>query len=176
MGRPLKHEFFGDPQQAGTQIPVQYWDNTANAVASGFIVKQLGSKRFRCTNGTTDTSDCRLSQSVTQEGEMTLTLNNVGTPPGTHVALKISGRTATLETGEKVSWTKDNVGDTINDGVVDISELVAGTTYEINTVTDGNWTLIGATTGLVGEVFTATGPGTGTGDTAIFVSNEIPNV
>jgi len=113
MGRPLNKKFFGDPADPETQFNVKYWDGTTSA--NGYIVKQLGARRFRCTDGTT-IADCRLSETVTEAGEMTLPLTGIGSDNGDHVALKISGRTATIKvagTEEKVAWTAANLSDTV---------------------------------------------------------------
>ena len=72
---------------------------------------------------------------------------------------------------------KDSNGDLVKVGPVHIgtdapnsspastaaTALVAGTTYQILTVGDTDFTLVGASSNTVGVIFTATGAGTGTG-------------
>ena len=47
--------------------------------------------------------------------------------------------------------------------VVHANELVVGQTYRIEMVGDTDWTLVGASANQLGVIFTATGPGTGSG-------------
>ena len=59
MGRPINKRFFGEPTAGGNEIKVRY-RATGEAEANGWIVKQLGSKKFRCYDGT-NTMDCTLA-------------------------------------------------------------------------------------------------------------------
>ena len=45
MGRPINKRFFGTPTAAGKEIKVDFWGSAS--VLQGYIVKQLGSKKFR---------------------------------------------------------------------------------------------------------------------------------
>ena len=45
MGRPINKRFFGTPTAGGNEIKVDFHDGSA--VTEGYIVKQLGSKKFR---------------------------------------------------------------------------------------------------------------------------------
>ena len=45
MGRPINKKFFGVPTAGGNEIKVDFHNGTA--VKEGYIVKQLGSKKFR---------------------------------------------------------------------------------------------------------------------------------
>ena len=45
MGRPINKKFFGTPTAAGKEIKVDFWGSAS--VLQGYIVKQLGSKKFR---------------------------------------------------------------------------------------------------------------------------------
>ena len=45
MGRPINKKFFGTPTAAGKEIKVDFWGTAS--VVQGYIVKQLGSKKFR---------------------------------------------------------------------------------------------------------------------------------
>ena len=44
MGRPINKKFFGTPTAGGNEIKVDFHDGSA--VTEGYIVKQLGSKKF----------------------------------------------------------------------------------------------------------------------------------
>ena len=121
MGRPLNKRYFGEPTAGGNEIKVRY-RATGQAEANGWIVKQLGSKKFRCTDGT-NTEDCTLadvSQGSLDEGDMTITVKDDG---GTaRQVTKISGRMVTLDSGDKIAWNFSNATD---DGAVEMEE--AGT-------------------------------------------------
>jgi len=158
MGRPLNKKYFGDPALPGSQFAVTYWDGAS--AAAGFIVKQKGARRFQCTGGVAD-AVCRLTlDAVTMEGQMNLTMDG-------QLVKKISGRVATLADDSRYAWTADDVeAPPAPPAAVSITALVNGTEYTITTEGIGsNWTLIGATTGTVGETFTknaVVGEGTGT--------------
>ena len=118
MGRPLNKRFFGPPTAGGNEIKVQFYDGTASV--NGWIVKQLGSKKFRVTDGTT-TKDCTLVDKVTgdidTDGEMTITVkDDAGTAKQ---VTKIAGRKVTLDTGESIAW---NFSAATDDGAVEIEE------------------------------------------------------
>jgi len=121
MGRPLNKRYFGEPTAGGNEIKVRY-RATGEAEANGWIVKQLGSKKFRCTDGT-NTEDCTLadvSQGSLDEGDMTITVKDDG---GTaRQVTKIAGRKVTLDTGVSIAW---NFDDATDDGAVEAEE--AGT-------------------------------------------------
>ena len=64
MGRPLNKKFFGvegvGPTAGGTEIKVNF--HNGSAVKEGYIVKQIGSKKFRVEEiGTAGTFDCTLT-------------------------------------------------------------------------------------------------------------------
>jgi len=125
MGRPLNKRFFGTPTAGGNEIKVQFHNGTGSV--NGWIVKQLGSKTFRCTDGTA-TVDCRLSTkaSGTLDGthaivpslaEMSITVkDDSGTA---QQVTKISGRKVTLEDGTVIKW---NFSDATDDGAVEMEE------------------------------------------------------
>jgi hypothetical protein len=121
MGRPLNKRNFGEPTAGGSEIKVRF-RATGEVEANGWIVKQLGSKKFRCTDGT-DTEDCTLAdkaQGTLAAGDMTITVKDDG---GTaRQVTKIAGRKVTLDTGASISWTFDDAN---NDGAVEMEE--AGT-------------------------------------------------
>ena len=118
MGRPLNKRFFGPPTAGGDEIKVQFWDGSASV--NGWIVKQLGSKKFRVTDGTT-TADCFLVDKVTgdidTDGEMTITVKDDA--GNAKQVTKIAGRKVTLDTGESIAW---NFSDATDDGAVEIEE------------------------------------------------------
>jgi hypothetical protein len=121
MGRPLNKRFFGEPTTDGNEIKVRY-RATGQVEANGWIVKQLGSKKFRCYDGT-NVMDCTLvdkSQGTLAEGDMTITVKDDG---GTaRQVTKIAGRKVTLDTGVSIPW---NFSDSTVDGAVEMEE--AGT-------------------------------------------------
>jgi hypothetical protein len=117
MGRPLNKRYFGPPTAGGNEIKVQFHNGTGSV--NGWIVKQLGSKKFRCTDGTA-TEDCVLvdkASAAVAAGEMTITvLDDAGNPKQ---VTKIAGRKVTLDTGESIAW---NFSDSTTDGAVEIEE------------------------------------------------------
>ena len=121
MGRPLNKRYFGEPTAGGNEIKVRF-RATGQAEANGWIVKQLGSKKFRCTDGT-NTEDCTLAdkaQGTLAVGDMTITVKDDG---GTaRQVTKIAGRMVTLDTGAKVDW---NFSNATEEGAVEMEE--AGT-------------------------------------------------
>jgi len=118
MGRPLNKRFFGPPTAGGDEIKVQFWDGSASV--NGWIVKQLGSKKFRVTDGTT-TADCFLVDKVTgdidTDGEMTITVKDDA--GNAKQVTKIAGRKVTLDTGESIAW---NFSDATDDDAVEMEE------------------------------------------------------
>jgi hypothetical protein len=121
MGRPLNKRFFGAPTADGTEIKVRF-RATGQVEANGWIVKQLGSKKFRCYDGT-NTMDCHIvdkAQGTLAVGDMTITVKDDG---GTaRQVTKIAGRMVTLDTGARIAWNFSNATD---DGAVEMEE--AGT-------------------------------------------------
>lgn len=121
MGRPLNKRYFGEPTVGGNEIKVRFRAD-GQAEANGWIVKQLGSKKFRCTDGT-NTEDCTLvdkSQGSLDAGDMTITVkDDAGTAKQ---VVKIAGKKVTLDTGESIAWNWSNATD---DGAVEMEE--AGT-------------------------------------------------
>ena len=117
MGRPINKRYFGPPTAGGNEIKVQFYDGSASV--NGWIVKQLGSKKFRVTDGTT-TKDCFLvdkASGALAADEMTITVKDDG---GTaRQVTKISGRKATIDTGASLAWVFDDAN---NDGYVEMEE------------------------------------------------------
>ena len=130
MGRPINKRFFGEPTADGNEIKVRF-RATGETEANGWITKQLGSKKFRCYDGT-NTMDCVLvdkAQGTLAAGEMTITVKDDG---GTaRQVVKIAGRKVTLDTGASISWTFDNAN---NDSAVEMEE--AGTAADFTGADD----------------------------------------
>ena len=113
MGRPLNKRYFGPPTAGGNELRVTFWDGLA--AADGWIVKQLASKEFRVTDGTT-TKDCYLTKDGTMpnaDKEMTISVKLDDTSVAQVV--KIAGRKVTLDTGVSIPWNFDTA---LDDGAV----------------------------------------------------------
>jgi len=119
MGRPLNKRFFGTPTADGNEIKVKFFNT---APVDGWIVKQLGSKKFRCTNGTA-IKDCFLVDKLAadlQAGEMSMVVKDDNGLVSRVV--KITARKVTLSNGTSTPW---NFSDSIEDDAVEMEE--AGT-------------------------------------------------
>ena len=101
MGRPLNKRHFGvagvGPTASGTEIKVNFHNGTA--VKEGYIVKQLGSKKFRVEEiGTSGTFDCTLKTGILPAAlsatEMSITV--LGADSETYGVAKIAGKKVTL--------------------------------------------------------------------------------
>ena len=101
MGRPLNKRLFGvagtGPTASGNEIKVNF--HNGSAVKEGFIVKQLGSKRFRVEEiGTSGTFDCTLATgklpAALTSGEMSISVQ--GADSETYGVSKIAGRKVTV--------------------------------------------------------------------------------
>ena len=123
MGRPLNKRFFGTPTAGGSEIKVQFHNGTASV--NGWIVKQLGSKKFRCTDGTA-VKDCFLvdksaadgsTPAAVTAGEMTITVKDDA--GALKQVTKIAGRKVTIDTGETIAW---NFSAATDDGAVEMEE------------------------------------------------------
>ena len=175
MGRPLNKRFFGTPTNAGNEIKVQFHNGAASV--NGWIVKQLGSKKFRCTDGT-ETKDCTLVDELTgaiAAGEMSITVKDDA--GNAKQVIKIAGRKVTLDTGESIAWGMVDYNAVANQvemeeaggyPVISVTAMVAAVEYIIVTTGDTNWYAVGGSeTPPVGEIFVANGAGTGTGTVRI---------
>tara|TARA_R110000796_G_scaffold54998_4_gene128395 strand:+ start:1241 stop:1711 length:471 start_codon:yes stop_codon:yes gene_type:complete len=126
MGRPLHKRYFGTPTAGGDEIKVQFHNGTGSV--NGWIIKQLGSKKFRCTDGT-EVKDCFLvdksaadgnTPAAVTAGEMTITVkDDAGVA---RQVTKIAGRKVTLDTGVSIAW---NFSAATDDAAVEMEE--AGT-------------------------------------------------
>ena len=101
MGRPLNKRLFGvagtGPTASGSEIKVNF--HNGSAVKEGYIVKQLGSKKFRVEEiGTAGTFDCTLKTGVLPAalgaGEMSISVQ--GADSETYGVAKITGRKVVL--------------------------------------------------------------------------------
>ena len=101
MGRPLNKRLFGvegvGPTAAGNEIKVNF--HNGSGVKEGYIVKQLGSKKFRVEEiETAGTFDCTLKTGVLpaalSSGEMAISVQGVDSE--TYGVSKIAGRKVTL--------------------------------------------------------------------------------
>ena len=124
MGRPLNKKFFGAPTAGGSEIKVQFHNGTKSV--NGYIVKQLGSKKFRCTDGVA-TTDCFLvdkAAGAIAAGEMSIVVKDDA--GAVKQVTKISGKKVTLDTGTTISW---NFSDATDDASVEMEE--AGDASEV---------------------------------------------
>ena len=128
MGRPLNKRFFGAPTAGGSEIKVQFHNGTSSV--NGYIVKQLGSKKFRCTDGVTE-KDCFLvdkAAGAVAAGEMSIVIKDDG---GTvRQVNKIAGRKMTMDTNATIGW---NFSTATDDGAAQIEE--AGDASEVAALT-----------------------------------------
>lgn len=110
MGRPLNKRYFGEPTAAGNEIKVQFHNGTSSV--PGWIVKQTGSKRFVCSDGTNEET-CYLvdkAAGAIAAGEMSLTVDDNGAPKQ---VVKIAGRKVTLDDGTTQAWDFTGTGTTV---------------------------------------------------------------
>ena len=102
MGRPLNKRFFGAPTAAGNEIKVQFHNGTESV--NGYIVKQLGSKKFRCTDGVIE-KDCFLTDVAGTDltaGQMSIVIKDDGNT--IRQVTKITGRQLVTDSGSKLGW------------------------------------------------------------------------
>jgi hypothetical protein len=180
MGRPLNKKYFGTPTDSGNEIKVQFYNGSASV--NGWIVKQLGSKKFRVTDGSV-TKDAVLTDKAsgsldalafngeypTNLVEMSITVkDDAGVA---RQVVKIAGRKVTLDTGVSIPW---NFSAATDDAAVEMEEAggaiiavtaaVNGSSYTIIVPGTTNFTGFGAADSNAGTTFTmANAPGTGTG-------------
>lgn len=115
MGRPLEKRLFGNTSGTGQQIQVSAYVEGGSSAVNGYIVKQVGSKRFKVTTAQ-GTSICKLVTGAPAAGEMRITLTDSAS--GTYFAQKISGRKVTVTAGTGTQFaTGSTAGWTISPGV-----------------------------------------------------------
>ena len=134
MGRPLNKKLFGaagvGPTAAGNEIKVNFHNNTA--VKEGYIVKQLGSKKFVCEEiETPGLFTCTLTTgklpAALAAGEMAISFKMDDAE--TYTVSKIAGRKVTLSApsatganaydGKSVAW---NFATSVADGAAQVEE------------------------------------------------------
>ena len=102
MGRPLNKKFFGAPTAGGNEIKVAFFNGTESV--NGYIVKQLGSKKFRCTDGVVE-KDCFLTNAAAAAltaGQMSIVVKDAD--DAIKQVTKISGRKVTVEGTTSIAW------------------------------------------------------------------------
>lgn len=117
MGKPLNKRYFGPPTAGGDEIKVQFHNGTASV--NGWIVKQTGSKRFICSDGTNQ-AVCYLVPKASGDllaGEMSITVKDDA--DDIFQVTKISSRRVTLENGNTIPWNWSN---STTDGYVEMEE------------------------------------------------------
>ena len=97
MGRPLNKRLFGTPTAGGSEIKINFHNDTA--VKEGYIVKQVGSKKFVCEEiGTAGEFTCTLTTAklpaALAAGEMAISFKM--DDGETYTVSKIAGRRVTL--------------------------------------------------------------------------------
>lgn len=111
MGRPLNKKYFGNDANS---IKVQFRPTGSAQEYNGYIVKQLGTKKFRVTNTDvvadgTVTADCKLSAADSGSlaaGDMTITVKTDAAAPNNIVQiLKITAHQIVDENGVNYPWT-----------------------------------------------------------------------
>lgn len=110
MGRPLNSRLFGAPTAAGNEIKVQFHNGTSSV--PGWIVKQTGSKRFVCSDGSNERT-CYLvdkASGALAAGEMSIVVDDNGTP---RQVVKIAARKVTLDNGSSIKWDFTGTGATV---------------------------------------------------------------
>ena len=134
MGRPLNKRLFGKagvgPTASGNEIKVNFHNGTA--VKEGYIVKQVGSKKFVCEEiETAGLFTCTLATgklpAALAAGEMAISFKMDDAE--TYTVSKISGRKATLSApsgtgsnaydGKRVAW---NFSTSVADGAAQVEE------------------------------------------------------
>jgi hypothetical protein len=173
MGRPLNKRHFGPPTDDGLEIKVQF--NNGTASVNGWIVRQTGSKRFICSDGSTQVK-CYLVPKNSGDllaNEMSITVKDDA--GNVYQVSKIAANRVTLETGATIAW---NWSDSTTDGyaemeeaggdVIAVTAAVNGTEYVIVTLGNTVWATFDAggdnSPYAVGDTFVmANAPGTGTG-------------
>lgn len=121
MGRPIAKRFFGT---GATQGDIRCRFKTAGTEYDGYVVKQLGSKRFRVTDGSV-TAVCTLTNKNNaglSNGDMTIRGKLDNTTNG--YVSKISGRKCTLVSlaGAVIGSGPWNFGVSTADGFIQLEE------------------------------------------------------
>jgi len=114
MGRPINKRHFGTPD-AGSDFKVRFRPDDTAGELNGWIVKQVGSKRFKCTDGT-NTAICTLSdknQGALANGDMSISVKDSANSDAISQVTKITGRRVTLSAGTQIPWDFTGTGATV---------------------------------------------------------------
>jgi hypothetical protein len=95
----LKVGKIGATALSGNQIQCSF--RTGGSTYTGWIVKQVGARRFKCTDGT-HTAICKLVQSVTDNGDMSVTATR--STAATFTVEKITNKRVTDFAGNIYAW------------------------------------------------------------------------
>ena len=131
MGRPINKRFFGPATAGGNEIKVDFYNGAA--VVEGYIVKQLGSKKFRVAAiGTPATTYDRFLTTGKLPATLTgteMAISVKGDDGETYGVSKISGRKATIVApsatganaldGQSIAW---NFSTSAGDYAVQVEE------------------------------------------------------
>jgi hypothetical protein len=182
MGRPLNKKYFGTPTDSGNEIKVTFFNGAAGV--DGWIVKQTGSKRFKCTDGTV-TRECVLVDKVSGDlvaGDMSITVKDDA--GNVARAVKITAHRMTKSDGNTSAWSFSDATDDeyleIEEAgsktVIDVIDAVNGEIYEIVDLGNTVWEDFDAdgdnSPYEEGDTFVmSAGPGTGTG-TVMLASDD----
>ena len=138
MGRPLNKRLFGAPTAGGSEIKINFHNGTA--VKEGYIVKQVGSKKFVCEEiGTGGEFTCTLTTgklpAALAAGEMAISFKM--DDGETYTVSKIAGRRVTLSApsatgtnkhdGASVPWGFGNYTDQAQVEEAGDDDVAAGT-------------------------------------------------
>ncbi len=126
MGRPLKKVNFG--ANANSNIKVQFHNGTESK--QGYIVKQVGARRFKCKDAAGNVAVCKLVNKAAGDlaaGEMSITVKQ---DDGTvDQVIKISARILTTFTSGGDTVRKPwNFSTSTSDGYVQVEEAGTSTT------------------------------------------------
>ena len=127
MGRPLNKRYFG--ANANDNLKVQFYNGSASV--PGFIVRQLGSKKFECQDASGNTAICLLVEKASADigsGEMTITVKNDAGTVGQ--ITKIAAHKVTFN-NTSIPWSFST---STSDGRVQFEE--AGTNTSLSGSTD----------------------------------------
>jgi hypothetical protein len=123
MGRPLEKRLLGNTAAPGPQIQVTAFVVGGSSAVTGYVAKQVGSKRFRVTTAQ-GTSVCTLTTGVPTEGQVRITATDSAS--GTYFVSKIAGRKATLVRGTGTQFAEGaSVPWNLTGAVLNASVLVA---------------------------------------------------
>jgi len=114
MGRPINKRHFGTPD-AGSDFKVRFRPDDTAGELNGWIVKQVGSKRFKCTDGT-NTAICTLAdknQGALANGDMSISVKDSANSDAISQVTKITGRRVTLSAGTQIPWDFTGTGATV---------------------------------------------------------------